>query len=283
MIQLHTVGLDGHKVFYRYRPGSSDVFLSFLHGYPTSSLDYHNLMAKIPSDYHVVAHDFLGFGKSGKPIDNSYSLTLQADLTCKLYEHLGARKIHIVAHDYGTSVTTELISRDNNQELEFDLQSISLCNGSMLIDMAQLRVIQRLLKHPWLGRWAAQLSSSYTFHRNMRNIWYDKSIYPKEEMQAHWDLLISGNGRRVLPRVTQYIDQRYANYDRWIGGLEKSNLPFHILWAENDPVAVVGMAHKLENLISTATLTLIERCGHYPMIEKEEVWLDHVLKFIQQD
>jgi len=93
-------------------------------------------------------------------------------------------------------------------------------------------------------------------------------------------LLVCGNGRRVLPQVTGYIDQRYANYDRWIGALEITELPIHVLWAQNDPVAVVAMADKLESIILNCTKCILYNCGHYPMIEKPIEWANKLLDFI---
>lgn len=272
--------INGKKVFYRYRNGTSNAFICFLHGYPTSSLDYVGVFEKIPSEFHVLAHDFLGFGQSDKPLDNNYLLSDQADLTLGLYESFGIEHMHLIAHDYGTSVATELIARNNNNELDFNLRSVTLCNGSMLIDMSKLRLIQKLLKSKWVGNLVAYLSSESTFQRNMKNIWFDKSRYKESEMKIHWDLLISKKGKKVLPRITRYIDQRYLNYERWVGGLSKSKLPYHILWAANDPVAVVEMAYRLDEIISDSHLTIIKNCGHYPMIEQEEVWINHVLKFV---
>jgi len=282
-VQTKKTLLNGQNIFYRYRPGSSDIFISFLHGYPTSSLDYAHLIDDVPDEYHVLAHDHLGFGNSDKPSNHNYLLADQADLTCQLYEQLGAKKVHLVAHDYGTSVATEIIARDNIGDLNFNLCTVTLCNGSMLIEMAKLRIIQRLLKSRLLGNLVAQLSSASTFHRNMRNIWFDENLYHQDEMHEHWDLLIKNEGKKVLPKITRYIDQRYTFYDRWIGALKQSLLPIHILWAENDPVAVIDMGSKLNSIIQNSTLTTIKECGHYPMIEKGEEWLSHVLSYIEKE
>ena len=275
------ISLKGRNIFYRYRPGTTDIFLSFLHGYPTSSLDYHEILERIPSEYNVIAHDHLGFGRSDKPLDSDYLLFEQADIANDLYAALGVKKLHIVAHDYGTSVATEIIARHNEGLLDYTIHSITLCNGSILIDMSKLRLIQKLLKNKWVGSIVAQLSSEQTFQKNMKNIWFDKRKYVSDDMEAHWKLLISKGGKKVLPIITRYIDQRYVNYKRWVGGLSKSNLPFHILWAENDPVAVVGMAYKLDEIISDSQLTIIKECGHYPMLEKELEWTNHVLSYIK--
>ncbi|MDF1694255.1 MAG: alpha/beta hydrolase [Saprospiraceae bacterium] len=267
-------------IHYKIVSGKSDKWISFLHGYPTSSLDYSAILSKIPDTYNVIAHDHLGFGHSDKPIENDYLLTIQADIAIGLYEFLNIKNVHIVAHDYGTSVATEVLSRYNSKSLSFQINSLTLCNGSMLIDMAKLRLIQRLLKNKWIGPLVARMSSSKTFHRNMKNIWFDRKRYNKHLLDKHWELLISKNGKQVLSKITRYIDQRYENYDKWIGALQGSNLPVHILWAANDPVAVKGMAFKLDSIIENSHLTIIEECGHYPMIEKEEEWLSKLLAFI---
>lgn len=274
------ITIQNFQINYHYRKGVENSWICFLHGYPTSAYEYIDVMRLIPAQYSVIAHDHLGYGKSAKPRDHEYLLTDQADISIALYEELGIENIHIVAHDYGTSIATEIIARDNNSSLSINIQSVTLCNGSMLIEMAELRLIQKLLKSRLFGPLVARLSSAATFHRNMRNIWYDKSKYKREQMHVHWDLLTSGNGKKVLPTITRYIDQRYEHYERWIGALKDSKLPFHILWAANDPVAVVSMAYRLDKMISNSKLTIIEKCGHYPMIEKRELWTEEVSKGI---
>ncbi len=263
-----SVKLDEYSINYYYRKGLGEEAIVFLHGYPTSSLDYQNIWYLIPDKYSIVAHDHLGFGKSDKPLQYNYQLITQADYALKLYKVLGIKKVHLVAHDYGTSVATEIIARDNSSELKIDLLSVTLSNGSMLIDMARLRPIQHLLKNKITGPIVSRLTNSWVFHRNMKNLWFDKRLYDKDQMQEHWELLIAKNGRKVLPRITRYIDQRYAHYDKWIGALTNTHLPIHILWAENDLVAVVEMADRLKLITNSSTKTIIKNCGHFPMIEQ---------------
>lgn len=274
------IQIDKYTLHCHHREGTGKSAIVFLHGYPSSSLDYEYIWDYIPKEYSILAHDHLGFGKSDKPYDYSYSLIEQADYAIKLCEKLSLQKIHLIAHDYGTSVATEIIARDNNKKLQIDIQSVTLCNGSMLIDMAKLRPIQRLLKNKWVGPLIAKFSGANVFHRNMRNIWYDPYLYDQEHMQEHWNLLISNGGRKVLSKITNYIDQRYAYYDKWIGALKKTRLPIHVLWAANDRIAIVDMADKLESIIPNNKKTIINKCGHYPMIEQPEKWVTHLLSFI---
>ncbi len=270
-----------HKIFYQdINPEALDTIL-ILHGYPTCSFDYFHVIDQLSVNHRLIIPDFLGFGLSEKPPGHSYLLTEQAKIISNLIESLNIQSLHIVAHDYGTSVCTEIVALDLESKLPFAVRHITLCNGSMLIHMSQLRTIQKLLKNKFTGPIIALLSNEKTFHRNMKNIWKDPSKYDRNHMQIHWEMLISDNGKSRLPAITRYINQRYENYDRWIGALKSTGLPIHILWAENDPVAVIDMAYELENIIPKNYLTTIPNCGHYPMIELPETWAHHVLSQLE--
>ena len=273
---------NDHKLFFVDNGNKGYPPLIFLHGYPTCSFDYKDIIATMKQNFRIIIPDFLGFGLSDKPKNHQYLLTDQADAIENLCRHLDIERAHIIAHNYGTSVATELIYRHNHQNLHFNIKSVTLCNGSMLIDMSQLRPIQKMLKHRLFGPVVARFSNRNTFHRNMKNIWYNKSKYNMEEMEPLWDLLTMNDGKSILPKITRYIDQRFQNYERWIGALKLTDLSIHILWAENDPVAIVGMAHKLESLIPNNTKTIIPECGHYPMIEAPGQWVDLLLSWINK-
>ena len=265
------------SIFYIDENPSEKTVLLVLHGYPTSSYDYHHILGHLAADHRVIIPDFLGFGLSSKPYDHQYLLSDQADLIEQLMTSIGVSSCHIIAHDYGTSVFTELLARQNDDVLSFKIEHATLSNGSMLIHLSQLRTIQKLLKHPITGPIVALLSSRGIFLKNMRNIWYDQSLFDEDEIVTHWNLLCHNGGKKNLPRITRYINQRYENYDRWIGALKATHIPIHLIWAENDPVAIIDMAPELKSLLSNSKLTTMPNCGHYPMIEQAEIWVSRVL------
>lgn len=274
------IEIDGHSIFYLdINSGTKDT-IAILHGYPSCSFDYHKIFRYL-NNYRIVIHDQLGFGLSDKPLDNEYLLSYQAEIVCKLWEKLEIPEIHLVAHDYGTSVATALLSRDQEKGISVNIKTLTLCNGSMLIDMANLRLIQRLLKNKWLGAFVANLASYRTFKRNMRNIVAKSSSFSEEELELLWKLLLHNNGRKVLPKITKYIDQRYWNYEKWIGALEKTKLKTLILWGDKDPVAIYEMAIILHEKIQNAQLCRLTGTGHYPMIEQAHDWSEAIIKHIE--
>jgi len=249
-----------------------------LHGYPTSSYDYYKVLPELSKHYRVIIHDHLGFGFSDKPIDYSYSLLDQADLALQLWQQLGVKKVHLLAHDYGTSVATEIIARNNNNELTIEIENLTLCNGSMHIELSQLRTIQKLLKNKWLGKYVAKLTTFAIFSKNLRNVYFDKTKVSNNELKDMWMQLEYNEGRKVIHKLSQYINERYTYWNRWIGALKETNLQTNIVWAKNDPVAVPAIARLIATEISNNKLFWIENTGHFPMLENPDEWLNCILK-----
>lgn len=270
----HRVG--GHRLFV-VDTGGDKPPLVVLHGYPTSSHDYHRVLPRLAERHRVIIHDHLGFGLSDKPAAYSYSLIEQTNQALALWQTLGVRRAHLVAHDYGTSIATELIARRNEGVEPVALTSLTLCNGSVHIELAKLRLIQKLLRNRLIGPIVARLSSRRVFRSNMRKLWADPSTLSEEEISLMWALLTRDQGKQRLHRITQYLRDRVRYWERWVGALKACDVPTHVLWACDDPItgADVGRLHHDE--IRDSTLTLLDGVGHYPMLEAPDRWVEALL------
>ena len=122
--------------------------LLLFHGFPESSFSYHKVLPGLKRVFaRVILMDFLGFGFSDKPGDHNYTLAEQADLALLVWHHYGVRGAHLLAHDMGDSVATELVARWNQNQLpdHFDgFKSLTFTNGNMVMEKAKLRVLQLL-------------------------------------------------------------------------------------------------------------------------------------------
>lgn len=256
-----------------------DDTLLILHGFPTSSYDFRAVLPYFTKRFRVVVHDHLGFGLSDKPQDYSYSLLEQAEVAMEIWRKLGITRGHLLAHDYGTSVATEVLARRARGSCPVDLQSVTLANGSVFIELAHLTPSQVLLRNKVVGPLFASLSSRFIFQAQLRKIFGEPNSVSKEELDDAWDLLTYAEGKRVLPSISSYLDERTRFRERWIGGLGKLDLPAHILWGRRDPIAVPAIAHALANAIPNARLTWLDELGHYPMLENPRRWAENVLSF----
>lgn len=267
----------GRKIFV-IDTGDNKETLAILHGYPTSSYDYYKVLPELSKKYNVIIHDHLGFGFSDKPLEYSYSLIEQADVALQLWKQLGLKNITLLAHDYGTSVATEILAKINKQQVDLEVSKLVLCNGSMHIELSQLRTIQKLLKNKITGKWVAKLASYSIFKKNISNVYFDKSQVTEEELNAMWFQLQHKNGRKVIHFISNYLNERYFFWYRWIGALKETQIPTKIVWAKNDPVAVAAIAKLLSKEIPNNDLFWIENCGHFPMLEKPKEWVAFVLE-----
>ena len=257
---------------------TSQKSMVILHGYPTSSFDYYKVLPELSKNYRVILHDHLGFGFSDKPKDVNYSLVTQADIALELWRQLGLKKIFLFAHDYGTSVATEIIARYNANELDIEIEQLILTNGSIHIELSQLRTIQKLLKHKFLGKYVAKLTNFLIFKKNMKNIYFDTSKVKDNELKEMWKLIELNGGRKVIHKLTQYINERYLHWNRWIGALKETQISTKIIWAKNDPIAVPAIAKLLAKEIPNNTLYWIENTGHFLMLENPKELLELILK-----
>jgi pimeloyl-ACP methyl ester carboxylesterase len=246
--------------------------LLLLHGYPTSSHDYYVVLPELAEHYRVIVHDHLGFGWSDKPGDYSYAIQEQTDFALLLWQHLGVGSAHLFAHDYGTSLATEILARWNLGFCPLDLESVTFCNGSVHIELARLRLIQKLLRNRTLGPLVARLSSQRVFNRNMRNLWRDSAALPAADLDTMWELLTQNNGKAVLPKITQYLNDRVLYWHRWVGALQRTSLPLRFLWGANDPVTGREVAEVHHAEAPGSRLTVLDDVGHYPMLEAPERW-----------
>jgi pimeloyl-ACP methyl ester carboxylesterase len=106
--------VDGHRLFYREAGDPARPALLLLHGFPTSSFMFRNLIPLLAGDYHVIAPDHLGFGLSDAPGAREFSYTFDAltDLTAGLLARLGIARYAIYVQDYGAPIGWRLALRD---------------------------------------------------------------------------------------------------------------------------------------------------------------------------
>jgi pimeloyl-ACP methyl ester carboxylesterase len=107
---IHTVEVDGLKLFYRETGPADAPVLLLLHGFPTSSLMYRELMPRLASRYRVIAPDLPGFGFTEVPAERKYTYTFDAlAVTINAFvEKLGLTRYAIYIFDYGAPVGLRL-------------------------------------------------------------------------------------------------------------------------------------------------------------------------------
>ena len=110
MICYNQVTVDGNKIFYREAGSATAPTILLLHGFPTSSHMFRNLIPALADRYHVVAPDLPGFGFSDAPDRKSFRYTFE-NLTKVIdgfTQSIGLQRYAIYVFDYGAPVGLRL-------------------------------------------------------------------------------------------------------------------------------------------------------------------------------
>lgn len=105
-VQHRYATVDGRRLFYREAGDLDAPAIVLLHGFPTSSYMFRNLIERLADEYRVIAPDHLGFGYSDMPLVTEFDYTFDAlaYLTQGLLDQLGLTRYAIYVQDYGAPI-----------------------------------------------------------------------------------------------------------------------------------------------------------------------------------
>ena len=258
----------GRRLYVQRREGDGPLLL-FLHGFPSSSYDWRELLALRP-DHAALAFDFLGFGLSDKPADHEYTLGWQADAAEELVRLAGSPPVYVVAHDMGTSVATELFARELRGNGALDIRGALLFNGSILLDRASPTTGQTLLRSR-LGALFARLTTQRSFRLQFGRIFSAAHPLMREEANDQWALLAHNHGHRIGHLLVNYMAERERYVERWHGAFRDWPGRLSLTWGLEDPVATTAVLDGLRELRPGVPVTELPEIGHYPQLERPEL------------
>ena len=126
-ITYNTIKIDGLDIFYREAGDKSKPTILLLHGFPTSSFMFRNLIPQLAGKYHVVAPDYPGFGQSSMPKVNEFEYTFEnlTNVVDKFTQVLRLDKYSIYVQDYGSPIGFRLAVKHPER-----IQAIIVQNGN---------------------------------------------------------------------------------------------------------------------------------------------------------
>lgn len=260
--------VDGRTLYVHQRDGEGPLLL-LLHGFPSSSYDWRELLTLRP-DRAALAFDCLGFGLSDKPADVEYTLAWQADAAEELVRQAGNPPVYVVAHDMGTSVATELFARELRGNGALDVRGALLFNGSILLDRASPTTGQKLLRSP-LGSLFARLTTQRSFRLQFGRIFSDAHPLSRQEAEDQWALLAHNQGHRIGHLLVNYMAERERYVERWHGAFRDWPGRLSLTWGLEDPVATTAVLDGLRELRPGVPVRELAGIGHYPQLERPEL------------
>ncbi len=270
-----------HSIFYIDQQNDQSVqqeTLVLIHGFPTASFDWWKIWDQLLTKFRVITIDMIGFGFSDKPQNYHYSIFDQADIFEAVLSNLGVNKCHLISHDYGDTVAQELIARQNESELSFEIQSVCMLNGGLFPDSYKPRIIQKLLMSP-IGSLVSKLSNKGRLRKTFQNIFGPETQPSENEIDQFWELMTINKGRSVIHKTICYMRERAENADRWVSSLQNTKIPLRLIDGAFDPISGIHLAIRYKELIENPDVIVLEEIGHYPQIESPELVLQHLFEF----
>ncbi|AWE48364.1 alpha/beta fold hydrolase [Streptomyces nigra] len=113
VVHHRTTAVDGLDVFYREAGNPHAPAIVLLHGFPTSSHMFRNLIPKLADTHRVIAPDMVGFGQSAMPKVDEFDYTFDrlTDVTAALLQQLGVERYAVYVQDYGAPLAWRLAAR----------------------------------------------------------------------------------------------------------------------------------------------------------------------------
>ena len=253
--------------------------LLLIHGFPTSSWDWHKLWAALAGRRRVIACDMLGFGLSAKP-KSGYSIHRQADIQLALLHELGVTEFDVIAHDYGDTVAQELLARHNEREHGVGLRKMLFLNGGLFPEQHRLLPIQRLGISK-IGFLVGLLMNRKRFGDNFSQVFGPDTKPSPQELDDFWRLIAHNNGHRISHILLHYIAERHEYRERWVGALQNSKVPLKLIDGGKDPISGKHMFDYFREMVPEAEALCLEDIGHYPQTEAPDRVLPELDNFFR--
>ncbi len=257
---------DGHRVAV-WTAGEGRPLL-LVHGYPTSSWDWHRVWAPLAERRQLIACDMLGFGLSDKPA-SGYSIHRQTDLQEAVLETLGIDEYDALVHDYGVSVGQELLARSDEGSARARVGRIAFLNGGLFPEQHRMLPIQKLGTGP-LGFLVGWLMNRERFGNNFSTVFGANTQPTEAELDDFWRLITRQNGHRLAHKLLHYIADRHQHRERWVTALQQSTVPIKLINGGADPVSGRHLYDYFKTMVPRADATCFDDIGHYPQTEAPE-------------
>lgn len=265
-------------IFYQMSEPTDEITLC-LHGFPTSSFDYHKIWDALAARFPVLAFDMVGYGFSAKPVDFDYTTFNQADVLQALLEHLKIRRVHILAHDYGNTITQELLARAEETRLNFSIESICFLNGALFPETHRPIPAQKILISP-LGFLFGRFISDARFKQSLASIFGAQTQPTTDELEDFLAVFKFNNGRRIAHKLIRYMTERKTHRTRWVGALQRTELPFRFINGSADKVSGKHLVERFREIVPRQTdIIELDGIGHFPHFEVPALVLEKFFEF----
>jgi pimeloyl-ACP methyl ester carboxylesterase len=269
----------GLKLFYREAGSRTSPTIVLLHGFPSSSHMFRDLIPQLEEKFHIIASDYIGFGYSDMPGVNEFEYTfdnLATHIEELLFGSLGLRKFTIYVQDYGAPVGYRIAYK--HQET---ITGIIVQNGNAYAE--GIGPGFDAMKPFWSNRNGetekpvrALLTKETTIFQYTHGVKDTTRISPDSWTLDQHFLDRPGNDAIQLNLLHNY-QANLPHYDEWHEFFRNKQPKTLIVWGQNDPFFTVPGAKAYLRDIPRAELHLLDT-GHFALEDSSGFIAQQIVK-----
>ncbi|MEU4391452.1 alpha/beta hydrolase [Kribbella sp. NPDC023855] len=265
-VHHRTVEVDGHQLFYREAGPVDAPVLLLLHGFPTSSHMFRNLIPLLADRYHLIAPDHLGFGYSAMPPADEfeYSFAALAALTTGFTEKLGLTQYALYVQDYGAPIAWRMA-------LEYPerITAIITQNGNAYEDGLVEEMWADVLAYaadptPETADAAAGMQSPAMVKWQYQHGVSDQSLLSPDAWQHDLSLLARPGAEQVQLDLVRTYPDNFRLYPKFQEYFRTSQVPLLAAWGGNDEIFPPAGAKAFQRDLPEAEIHLLD-AGHFAL------------------
>jgi pimeloyl-ACP methyl ester carboxylesterase len=281
MTTYNRVPINGHEVFYREAGPKDAPTIVLLHGFPSSSHMFRELIPRLAGRFHLIAPDYIGFGFSAQPDVRQFQYTfdnLTAHVEKLLFGVLKLERFSIYVQDYGAPIGFRIATRHPEA-----IEGIVVQNGNAYVE--GISAAFEPLKAFWANRNTetekparALLTAETTKFQYTHGAKDPIRVSPDSYTFDQLFLDRRGNDEIQLDLFYNYTSN-LGLYDQWHGYFRTKQPPMLIVWGENDPFFTVEGAKAFLRDLPKAELHLLE-AGHFALEEYADFIGERIEEFL---
>ena len=266
------------NVFYRTFGNIDNPAIVMIHGWPTSSYDFKELIGELEKEYYIAVIDTPGYGFSDKPKgDYRYSIPDDAQLVDYfIREVLGLSKFTLLTHDKGDSVGFAFLTLyQQTGSSAYRIDHHVILNGGIYLPLAELSAAQKYLTLPGFGQFMTRfILTPDRFTMALAKV-YSPALTQEEQLNMSSTFKYQG-GTTVFPKTLRYLQDRRKLEKTWLQTLARSEIPATLIWGERDPIAKTEIAdfvweNYLRNRDAAASYWRLPCASHYPQNDQPRI------------
>jgi pimeloyl-ACP methyl ester carboxylesterase len=281
MVTYQYAAVRGLRIFYREAGSKTSPTIVLLHGFPSSSHMFRDLIPQLAGRFHVIAPDYVGFGYSDAPDTSQFEYTfdnLAAHIEELLFGALGLKKFSIYVQDYGAPVGFRIAARHPDA-----IEGIVVQNGNAYVE--GIGPAFDPMKPFWTNRNAetekpvrALLKKETTIFQYTHGVKDAARINPDSYTVDQLFLDRPGNDAVQLNLLHNY-QANLAHYDGWHEFFRSRQPKALIVWGKNDPFFTVDGAKAYLRDLPKAELHLLDT-GHFALEDSSEFIAEKIVSFL---